>query len=289
MPLFQYNNQLFVINSHWGIKPTNNPLQLTNIYIFYFSYNKAAILNNLPLCELSPHKIYSFIVVDPDDLSKNMYKKVFIIPLIFLLAGGIIVTLVFIVKETGSAPMDVEQQLSTDQTDLNWKIWRSSDFGPDCDSDPYCYDPLSYNLGVEFKYPPEFTPHGYRDKGGGLWFSYINHDNTKDSIAIDCTTQAQSKLVEWLYPRAFEYHEYTFIEKKDIEIGGYQGVEAIFAVTGTSPVVSHRRFEDRLIRLSIDGHDKVCEIQAPVNLDRNIIEEIISSIKISSCKGCMSE
>lgn len=256
--------------------------QFTKASVFCFSFVENPNLLNTLLCfELSPANFQIFITMNPID---NMSQKVLLISLISLFACGAVGIVVFRIKQGNSINVE-NAQLSPSPVESDWKIWKSSDFGPDCSSLPSCFDPLSYNIGIEFRYPPEFTLLGYRDKGGGLWFSYTKPDNSIDGIAIDCTTTTQSEPMDWLYPRYFEFHSYNLIEKKDIEIGGYQGEEAIFEVHGTTPDVRNRVFKDRIIRFTLTGYDKVCEIQAPLILGRDTLEKMISSFRITASEG----
>lgn len=207
-----------------------------------------------------------------------IYHKDYLWKGLLLIIGGIaLVGIFFTNKQTADETLKIGEIPPDEVNTSDWKTWSRSDYGPECDTSPYCYDPVTYHLGITFKYPPYIRSVGYRDKGGGLWLYPERSSDEDTSIALDCTNLDHLESIDWLFPRSFEYFNYKLIEKRDVFIGGQKGIEGIFEAKGESPQLEGKYFKDRVLRFSVDS-DKVCEIQASLDVDRDILEKIISTI-----------
>ena len=172
-----------------------------------------------------------------------------------------------------------EEKLEISEIDTNdWETWNSNDYGPNCTSDSYCYNPLNHRIGVSFKYPSNFKDGGYQDMGGGL---LLYSSDRLNEIYIDCTSRKKNELNEWLgLPKPSL--AYNLIIQEDILINGHRGIETILEIKKTKDISKVRRVsldKHRDIRFYMEEDNKVCWIQASSNIDNDILTKILSTFK----------
>jgi hypothetical protein len=116
----------------------------------------------------------------------------------------------------------------------------------------------------------------YQDMGGSLLL--YNPDQPDQRLYIDCVKRERRQLNKWL-GLSTPSNNYSIVWKRDILVAGHQGIEAILAVT--AEVHEMRRWDDfRLVRFYMEHDGKVCTIESWVDIERSVLEKMISSFKV---------
>lgn len=147
----------------------------------------------------------------------------------------------------------------------DWKTWSSSDYKPQ-------QNPLEYQMGITFQYPPHLKDGGYQDMGGGL---LLYSDIPDEALYIDCLKIKEDELDQWFgLSQPLDY--YTVVSKERVSLATHNGLEAVLEVKADAPEI--RRWDRyRLLRFYLEKDRVVCEIEASLNTDRTLLEKMISS------------